>query len=160
MQHNKNNSAYTGMSLVELILAVCIIGIFAAVATIPFSRASTDAQLTNAADRLVNDLILVRDQARREQKPFSLVFNQINLSYKATGVLDINNADEISVNLIDDDRYKLTSIDTNIDDSSKTITFNKAGYPTVEGEITLTKGAREIIVKILSNGKIVPTKPN
>jgi len=63
------------------------------------------------------------------------------------------------VNLITDDRYQLSSIDIALDDSSKTITFNKLGYPTVEGVITLVKGSREITIKIYSNGKIVPSKP-
>ena len=147
------------MSLIELILVVCIIGIFAAVATIPFSRATTEIQLVNAADRLVNDLTMVRDQARREQKPYSLIFHSVNLSYHATGVIDLNGAEEISVNLITDDRYRLSSIDFALDDSSKTITFNKLGFPTVEGEIILIKGSREITIKIYSNGKIVPSKP-
>ena len=147
------------MSLVELVLVVCIIGVFAAVAAIPFSRATTETQLINAADRLVTDLIMVRDQARRVQKPYSLIFHTVNLSYHATGVIDLNGAEEISVNLITDDRYRLSSIDFALDDSSKTITFNKLGFPTVEGEITLVKGSREITIKIYSNGKIKQTKP-
>ena len=147
------------MSLVELILVMCIIGIFAAVAAIPFSRATTETQLINAADRLVTDLTLVRDQARCEQKPYSLVFNPTNLSYRATGVTDTNNAGEIFVNLIADDRYQLSSIDLNLNDQTKIITFNKFGCPTVEGEITLVKGSREITIKIYSNGKIVPSQP-
>jgi len=148
------------MSLVELILVVCIIGIFAAVATIPFSRATTETQLINAADRLVTDLIIVRNQARREQKPYSLVFNPANLSYHATGVIDTANANDIFVNLIADNRYTLSDIKFDLDDSSKTITFNKFGYPLVEGEITLVKGSWEITINIYSNGKIVPSKPN
>ena len=150
----------TAMSLVELVLVVCIIGIFAAVATIPFSRATTETQLINAADRLVTDLTMVRDQARREQTPHALVFNPINFGFHATDVSDINGAAEIDVNLITDDRYQLSSINLNLDDSSKTITFNKLGYPNVEGVITLVKGSREITITIYNNGKIERSKPN
>jgi len=159
MVRHKHQTFNTGLSLVELVLVVCIIGIFAAVATIPFSRATTEAQLINAADRLVTDLTMVRDQALREQKPYSLIFHPVNLSYRATGVTDTNNANDIFVNLITDDRYQLASIEFDLDDSSKTITFNKLGFPTTEGDITLIKGSREITIKIKENGKIEPSKP-
>ncbi|MCP4710326.1 MAG: hypothetical protein GY869_17020, partial [Planctomycetes bacterium] len=102
---------------------------------------------------------MVRDQARSEQKPYSLIFHPVNLSYHATGVIDTDNASDISANLIGDDRYKLSSINLDMEDQSNTITFNKLGFPTNPGKITLAKGSLEITIKIKENGKIEQSKP-
>ena len=85
--------------MVELAMALAIMGILASVATLSLRSSVTHARLQQAVDRLSTDLILVRDHALRDQQNRTIVFDRLNRSYQATGVPSLTGPSDIAVSL-------------------------------------------------------------
>ena len=88
-----------GFTLMETVLAMAIIGMLAAVAVFSFSNVNKSAEFQNAGDQLLTDLELTRQQAIKEQKPYTVAFSIANSSYEAIGVPDLDGATDITTDL-------------------------------------------------------------
>ncbi|KPK78248.1 MAG: hypothetical protein AMJ79_00110 [Phycisphaerae bacterium SM23_30] len=146
-----------GMSLAELIIVLCITALLASIATLTFSGMTGRAQLQSAADRLISDLRLVRDQAQSDKKTYTLQIKPGLLSYEAPGVFDINNERDISVNL-GDSYYRINAMIIQLDNGSS-ISFDKRGKPSSVGNIILRRGLDKITIVINKVGRIEQIDP-
>jgi type II secretory pathway pseudopilin PulG len=152
MNRKKCNISCGGISMVELVMALSIIAVLASTATLSFRGSIAQAELQQAADRLIADLRLVRDQAKSDQQSYSLKINTVTLRYQAVGVMRLKSPQDISENLAAPP-YRLTSI-TLLLDGNDTITFDARGNASPVGEVILRRGSKQKTIKIHASGQI------
>ncbi|MBN2377541.1 MAG: GspH/FimT family pseudopilin [Sedimentisphaerales bacterium] len=138
-------------TIIEMVIVLAIISILASVAAVSFSNSSKNVQLQCAADRLIADLNLVRDQARRQQQDYELIFNVGARSYSAIGVPSHTGTEDIAVSL-QAAPYYITSLSVPFTDNK--IIFDAQGNPTESGSVTLSNGSRIINIAIDDRGNI------
>lgn len=141
-----------GISMVELLMALSVIAVLASVATLSFRSSVAQAELQQAADRLIADLRLVRNQALTDQQSYTVLINTTTLNYQVTGVKGIQGPQDISVNLAAAP-YRLTSIILDFDEVGN-LTFDARGTPSPKGTITLYRGSKQITITINGSGQI------
>ena len=138
-------------TIIEMVIVLVIISLLASVAAVSFSNSTKNVQLQCAADRLIADLNLVRDQARRQQQYYELIFNTGALTYSAVGVSSHTGAEDISVSL-QAAPYYITSVSVPFTDNK--IEFDAQGNPLESGPVTLSNGSRTINIAIDDRGCI------
>ena len=146
------NKCTEGVTLLELIIALMIIGIMAAVATLAFNSSHQHAKLQQAADRLTADLRLVANQARQDQQAYELVVDTANCTYQAVGVKSLTGKSDIVVDL-GAPPYGISSITMNFDGESR-VSFDSSGYVSPCGNIILTTGDTQIVIDINEVGNV------
>lgn len=143
----KNNRKTTrGLSLVELLIAVTIIAILAAIATMNFSSTVGSAQLQHATDRLISDLNLVRVQALKDKATYRLEIDTATVSYQATGVQDLHRPADINVEL-DEAPYQISAMTCNFG-GDQFVEFDAMGKSDKMGTITLKQDRRQTTIQI------------
>ncbi len=141
-----------GVTLVELIIALTIIGIMAAVATLSFNSSHQQAKLQQAADRLTADLRLVANQARQDQQAYELVVDTANCSYQAIGVKSLTGKSDINVDL-GAPPYGISSLTMNFGGETK-VNFDNKGDVSPSGTIVLTLGDKQMVININDMGNV------
>ena len=137
--------------MVELAMALAIMSILASVAVLSLRSSVTHARLQQAVDRLSTDLILVRDQALRDQMEYKIIFNPSNRSYKAAGVRSLKGPMGIDVSLAAPE-YSVSSLDlSNVD---KRITFDLRGRCGLDTTITLQGGTQQRTIRVTTAGQV------
>jgi prepilin-type N-terminal cleavage/methylation domain-containing protein len=150
----KGRKQQYGFTLMETVLSMAIIGILGAVAVFSFSNVNKAAEFDNACEQLVTDLELARQQAIKEQKPFTVEFTISSCSYQATGVENLNGTADITTDLMGP-AFGVTGMDVNLENvADPTITFDEKGNVTNFGQIYLYQDSRTIIVSVNSRGQI------
>jgi len=150
MKHNK------AFSLTELLIVLAVIAILASVATLRFGYALDNAQITSAADRLIADLQLVRDQAIRNQQSYTLTIDTASCSYQAPGVRSLANRPDIIANLALQP-YRVSAIAGSAGDDLA-VTFDHRGQVDQPGVIILQSGSRRATIVINQDGSIERTQ--
>jgi len=74
-------SANSGFTLIEMIVVVMLLGVFAAVATPSFITYQQKANLREAARDLASDIALYRQRAVSENRRYRILFDQPGNSY-------------------------------------------------------------------------------
>ena len=144
----------SGLSFIEIIIGFTIVGILAAVTTVSFLSALKGSQLTNAADRLVADLRLVRQRAIRDQSNRTLQINAAGRSYQAAAVPDQAGNDSLSVDLTRAPTL-VSSIDLFLEGVAQdAVTFGPRGKALSHGRIVLNHGSRSMTISIAGGGQI------
>ena len=144
----------------EIILGFTIVGILAAVTTVSFLSVVEASQLTNAADRLVADLRLVRRQAIRDRSARTLQINVAGRSYQADGVPDQAGNDSLSMELTGSPAL-VSSIELFLEGvAPDAVTFGPRGKALSYGDIVLNHGSRSAIVSIAAGGRIESHETN
>ena len=141
-----------GFSMVEIVIVLSIIAIMAGAATLSFSGSIDYAKLQQASAQVSADLKLVRDQAKRDQQSYSMIFDRTNLCYYAPGVTNLDGPEDISVDL-SKTPYQLSSIEC-IDSEEKTVTFDVRGRCVSAGYIELHRGSKKVVIEINEDGNI------
>jgi type II secretion system protein H len=141
-----------GMTLIELIIVLGILAVVAGIATLHFQGTVDQTQLDEAAARLVTDLFLVQDQARRDQQECELVIEIAERSYNAADVPSLYGPQDIAVQL-SDSPYHISSMEVSGFDGN-IITFDARGIPASAGYITLRSGKRKSTVTVDERGHI------
>ena len=152
----KTRKNQKGVSLAELIIAVSIIGILASITTLKVTGGFDYAGLQIAADTLITDLRLVRDQARTDQQSFSLMIDPGSCSYQAPGVTSLDGSGDIAVNL-QDAPYELSSLSSALT-MGNVVMFDADGSSFNVGLITLRRGSKQVKIEIGDEGKIEQIK--
>lgn len=143
-----------GFTLLETVLAVAVIGVLTAVAVFSFSGVNKSAEFNNAGERLVADLELTRQQAIKEQKPYTVSFNISQVAYGATGVEALDGSSNIYTELTGI-AFGVMGMDITLDNvADPTITFDEYGNVANFGDIVLYQDSRMITISINSRGQI------
>ena len=148
MVSKRKNSAFT---IIEMVIVLVIISLLASMAAVSFSNSTKNVQLQCAADRLIADLNLVRDQARRQQQDYELIFNVGTQSYSAEEVPSHTGEEDISVNL-KKAPYYITTV--TVPFAENKIIFNAQGNPQETGSVTLSNGSLAVNIAIDGRGGI------
>ncbi len=144
----------TGHYYIEIIKGFTIVGILAAVTTVSFLGVLKGSQLTNAADRLVADLRLVRQRAIRDQSNRTLQINAAGRSYQAVDVPDQAGNDSLSVDLSSGPAL-ISSIELFLQGVAlDAVTFDPRGKALSYGDIVLNRGSRSVTISIAGGGRI------
>jgi type II secretion system protein H len=150
------NKRVQGVTLVELIIVLCIIGILTAAATLRFRGSVDYSRLDCAAQQVAADLRLVQEQARRDQQSRSLIFNVVSLTYQAAGVPQLNASQDISVRLSDPPCHISTIQLSGF--TENTVCFDPWGIPQSSGSVTLYSGTQWIRIDVDERGYIETNK--
>lgn len=137
----------SGLTLVDMVISVMIMGILAAVATPRFANAMTEYRIQAAAQRIAADIRYARQQAIAKSSDTSIQFMTLPNYYEISGVAnpDRRNGNYI-VNQSDIDS-DISSLVANFDGTAL-LTFNHHGVPQTgspltnlsAGTITITMG--------------------
>ena len=138
--------------MAELSMALAIMAILASVAALSLRSSVTHARLQQAVDRLTTDLILVRDQALRDQQTRTIVFNTTQRTYKAAGVTSLKGLKDIYVSLAGPE-YAVSVLDLSIPDNN--ITFDFSGRCAYDTTITLQSGAQQRTIRVTAAGQVI-----
>ena len=153
---NGNPIGRHGISLTELVIVVSIIGILASIVAVRFNSSTEYAQLQHAANTLLTDLRLVRDQARTDQQSYTFLVDPVSCSYQAPGVSALKGPTDITVDLRQAP-YRISVVTCNLG-GDNFIQFNAEGMPDQTGSIVLRRGSKQALIEITKRGSIDPVE--
>lgn len=125
-----------GVSLVELVVVLLILGIFAAVAAPKFAESLTYHRVEAAARRLKIDLAQLRQAARRTSSPRSLTFQDSTTYTLSPDVADPDHPDQSYTVDLTATPYRLDAMTVDFDGETS-VTFDGYGNPSHGGQVTL-----------------------
>jgi prepilin-type N-terminal cleavage/methylation domain-containing protein len=136
-----------GVSLVELVVVVLIMGILAAAATPRFSEALAERQLHCAALRLARDIELARESAQTASAPRTVSFDLVGNRYSLfPDIQDPNHpANPYTVDVGSEGPVVLISAGFA---GSVSVTFNGFGVPDAAGQIILERAGQQATIVV------------
>ncbi len=140
------------MTLLEMVLALSVLAILMAVAQVSFRTTMINHDLRCAAQVLVDDLHLVREQAISDQQTRTWNLNTANGNYSVFHVPDLRGRRKISGNIIEE--YDLDNIGSTSGTLTLSISFDHRGMSDFAGHIILIKGKRNAVVTIDNLGMV------
>ena len=146
---------FTGFSLVELVLVLCIITIVSAIAIPRWTGALQHYQLSMAAQRVTADIALAKSHANSSSASVSITFNVVTGTYTISGMNDPDHpANAYTVNLTEAP-YKATLTSATFGGATQ-LTFDGYGTPAQGGTLVLTVGnSHQTITVDGSSGRTV-----
>jgi len=138
-----------------LVVAVALVAIMVSITALSFRGSIENAKLQRAADRLITDLHIVSDQARRDQNDYILTMDTASLVYAALEVTDPISQQPIHVDLTDSD-YQIDSINCALAGGESQIICDARGLASPSGQIILSSGSKTMSVIITPGGYIEP----
>lgn len=128
-----------GVSTMELVVVVLIMGIIAAVAVPTYLTALARYRSSNAARRIVADLELARREAGMASASRTVTFSSAGESYTLADVADLNRAGAVYSVSLDDDPYyvDIVSVDLGGDEE---VVFDGFGQADSGGTIVVRSG--------------------
>ncbi|TWT59922.1 GspH/FimT family pseudopilin [Rubinisphaera italica] len=144
----------SGLSLIEMVTVVLIIGILSAVA-VPKIYDSIDAyRLKQAAETIAGDLQYARQQAISRSQSITVSFDIVNESYTISDISDRNHPDQAYVVSLTDSACPADIVSVSSTPTTA-ITFNQYGIPSSEATVTLdVNGAQKTVIVHASSGRI------
>src|SRR5262245_733888 len=128
-----------GFTLIEVLLVVAIIAVFAALAIPRYSNAVHRYRADAAARRINADIAFAQSRARTAGASRSIVFNVGGSSYQIPSEKDLNRSlNTYTVNLAANPYY--VSISTVNFSGGASITFNGYGVPDTSGSVQIRAG--------------------
>ena len=150
-----------GFTLVEVMLVVVILAIFAA-AAIPYFAGTSSFQAMSAARRIASDLEYAQNLALTTQEAVTATFASATETYalsnaSVTLIHPITKAD-FSVDFASEDGFNQLDIASANFNGTEAVTFDALGSPDNSGRITLVAGAHTYWVDVApATGKITVT---
>lgn len=163
MTNYKNNSGFT---LIEIMVTIAIVGIFASIALPSFSKLIESNRISTATNELVSNLLLTRSEALKRRNSTTLCPSSNQTSCNTTdysagwivfldcdgdGVIDISGTDTDGNPLVtgcaSDDSDKIIKVSDSFDSIAMTnnaqnrITFNFTGRPTGVSTFSIGRAA-------------------
>jgi prepilin-type N-terminal cleavage/methylation domain-containing protein len=132
-----------GVTFVELIMVISLIGILAAIATPRYAAALQEYQAEAAADRIKEDLNMARRRASIMGKNVDVIFNTVTNSYHLTNVESLDSRQQsYQINLAAPPFYAAfysVSFPGGIGGSSQVV-FDYYGAPDSSGSVVVKCG--------------------
>ncbi len=129
-----------GFSLIELVIAMVIMGIIASIAAPRFSGALARYRLDSAARRIAGDLNMARDAARTSSQSRKVAFKVATAFYQIDGVRSMRDGTMTYTVDLTDEPYGATldSVDFGGDQD---LFYNGFGAPDSSGKVVVRVGA-------------------
>ena len=142
------SSARRGVTSIELVITVMIIGIIAAVATPRFTQFYRTERLNAAGRRVAADLNLARSWAATTSSPQTVTFSLANHGYIVSGGLeDPQRPGKIFETRLNTEPYWSRIFSVNFD-SLNVVSFNGAGLPSSGGTIVIGNKPQAITIVV------------
>jgi Tfp pilus assembly protein FimT len=154
MQHHAG-----GLSILEILISVAIIGVLASTATLSFRGVLAGSRTAQAAERIAADIQQIQTTAVREQKSYKLLFNLSQCSYAAAGVQSaLAGNTPLATSLAEFGFGAGDMVITPASCGSSGMVFDAYGQLTQEVTITLKQANRQAVVLIRTTGEVVVQK--
>ena len=138
-----------GVTLIELMLVVALLGIVAAVVTPRIGAGLTSARLDRAARVVYGDLQLAPQLAARQRKPVKIIFDVTNRKYTI-----VDRATPTTIYIARDlgsaSEFKVSAISTDVVNNA--LEFFPNGITSGNMTVTVTTGSRSRTVRITTAG--------
>lgn len=134
-----------GYSMIELVIVLAILGVFAGVATVRLANSAERARVEAAARRIVNVIDDARSRARTHSAACKILFSTSPAGFEIKGVT--SGAAELDRLRMDRDPYRVELKTQNLsgDDS---LEFDRYGRPATGGRVLVTSGRHQRIVVV------------
>jgi type II secretion system protein H len=140
----------SGFSLIELVLVVVIVAVFAAMAIPRYTGARERYQVDLAARRVSADLQLAQLRARASGQSRTLTFTRSSSSYQLSGESDLSRPASAYIVQLTAEPYR-SSIGTVNFSNAATLSFNGWGVPSAGGSLTVQSGGLTRTVSVNAN---------
>jgi Tfp pilus assembly protein FimT len=135
-----------GLTLIDMVVTVLVVGILAAAAVPRFAGALHIYRVDAAAKRLVSDLTLARDQAIATSVTRTVSFDSQGTVYTLNGVADPDRPSRTYSVSLAAEPYAVSAVVSL--GTSRSVTFNIYGRPDQGGTVTLSSGGVSKVVTV------------
>ncbi|TWT47571.1 hypothetical protein Pla111_11860 [Botrimarina hoheduenensis] len=146
-------AARRAFTLIELVIVVMLLGMFAGVAAPRYTKALSGAQLETASKRLAADLRRARAVATQTASPCTIQFRPALKAYGSTDLPDPAQAGAPLDVRLTQDGFNLSMSVTDFDGLNM-VTFDWRGDPVNTGSVTLGHGGATRIISVLATGEV------
>ncbi len=132
---------HPGFSVLELVLVLGIIVVFAGVASPRFANATMRYRMDMAARRIAADLALAQSNARITGSNQAVVFDVAANQVQLTGYADPDHPSLTYTIRLGDSPYQATLVSADFDGGGSTLTFTAFGVPLGGGSVVVQVGS-------------------
>jgi prepilin-type N-terminal cleavage/methylation domain-containing protein len=152
------NARIRGFTLIEVVLVVAIVAVFAAMAMPRFAASNDRYRVDLAARKLIADIQYIRSVARARGTITTLTFDAAGTSYSLGGVTDAGTPVSAQTIRLDEPPFSCkatTTLKLAAGTSTSVVSFNAFGIPDATGDVTFMVGGGARTVSLLPGGLAV-----
>lgn len=155
-QEKNGRNRRHGVSLIELVLSVLVLGILAAVATPVYSNSLLKYRVELAAQRITQDVVQAQRAARQSNSTRTITFNSSSDSYSISGLKSMDRSSQAYSVAMNQSPYNVdivklvTANQPTTSLPSVAIAFNRFGMPDQGASITVRAGIFEKRIDVAS----------
>ena len=131
-------SRRVGLTLVEIVMVLAIMGIIFALAAPRYGSAICRFQVDTASKRLIRDLTTARERARAQGANQTVSFTVASDTYTVAGMTGLDGSENYTVN-VSGEPYNASLVSAGFGGQSSVV-FNGYGVPTNGGTVVLESG--------------------
>jgi len=140
-----------GFSLMELVIVVLVLAIFAAMGAWRYAESVQRIRVENAARTIAADLQFARTEAQRTSSPRQVQFSTVDDSYTLLGVDDLDDDSQTYTVDLDDSEFAVEITLANFGGSS-VASFDMYGRPVNAGSVSVQSGSETRTVTLNADG--------
>lgn len=136
-----------GVSLLELVIVILIIGILSAAAIPRYSQSLDHAHVRMAARRIIADFALARQRALTASTPVEIAFDALTSSYSLSNTTDLNNSGAPYAVELAKSPYKAQLASVDFEGDSE-VQFDHFGQPSRGGTVVVSAGSHQLSIAL------------